>query len=63
MTYKKKIGGFMKACLNCKDRYSGCHDECDKYKKEKMKIEQARIKKKEYYDNYSTIFNLSISGR
>ena len=53
----------MKACLNCQDRYSGCHDKCEKYKLEKLKNEQARIKKKEYYDNYSTIFNLSISGR
>lgn len=53
----------MKACLNCQNRKLGCHDECDKYKKEKNKIEQARIKKNEYYNSYSTIFNLSISGR
>ena len=34
----------MKACLNCKERYSGCHDECEnKYKKEKN--EQAKLEK------------------
>ena len=58
-----KTGGFMKACLNCQDRYLGCHDECEKHKLEKLKNEQAKIRKNEYYDNYSAIFNLSISGR
>lgn len=53
----------MKACLNCKERYSGCHDECDKYKKEKMKIEQAKIRKNQYYENYSVMFNLSLNRR
>ena len=53
----------MKACLNCQDRYSGCHDKCEKYKQEKEKIEQAKIRKNEYYNSYSTMFNLSISGR
>ena len=53
----------MKICLNCKNRKLGCHSECKEYKKAKEKIEQAKNRKNEYYDNYSTIFNLSISGR
>jgi hypothetical protein len=53
----------MKICMNCQNRYLGCHSQCEKYKLEKEKIEQAKIRKNEYYSSYSTIFNLSISGR
>lgn len=32
----------IKCCKNCKDRYLGCHDKCDKYKKEKALMEAYR---------------------
>ena len=53
----------MKICMNCQNRYLGCHSECKEYKKEKEKIEQAKIRKNEYYNSYSTMFNLSLNRR
>jgi len=63
--YKEKIkqGALMKICLNCQNRYLGCHSECKEYKKEKEKNEQAKVRKNEYLDNYSVMFNLSLNRR
>ena len=37
--------GMIRCCYGCEERYSNCHSECDRYKKEKAKLED--IKKKE----------------
>ena len=53
----------MKTCLNCPKRKLGCHSECKDYKQEKEKNEQAKIRKNQYYENYSVMFNLSLNRR
>lgn len=36
----------MKTCKDCKDRYVGCHSNCDDYKKYRERIEEAnRLRK------------------
>lgn len=49
----------MKTCLNCTERYLGCHSRCEKYKAEKIKTEQAHKRRDEYIENYNVMFNLS----
>lgn len=49
----------MKACLKCTDRQLGCHGECERYRLEKEKIEQVRKNKDEYFNSYSTMFNVN----
>lgn len=38
-------------CMNCKDRYPGCHDHCEKYQKIKQKHDKAKNRNNEarYY--------------
>ena len=36
----------MKTCKDCKDRYVGCHSNCDDYKKYSERLEEAnRLRK------------------
>ena len=36
----------MKTCKDCKDRYVGCHSNCDDYKKYRERMEEAnRLRK------------------
>lgn len=37
-------------CLNCTDRYIGCHDSCEKY--QSFKAERELIYKNRYILNY-----------
>ncbi len=37
----------MKACMNCKERFQGCHDICKIYLKEKAILLKAREKERE----------------
>lgn len=42
-------GGGIHCCLDCKERHSGCHAECEKYISEKAALREkarARIKEK-----------------
>lgn len=41
------------SCLNCKERYQGCHSKCDKYKKYKEEIEKIKLNKKKSRCYYS----------
>lgn len=47
----------MKICFQCTDRHLGCHGECERYRKEKERIEQAHKKRDEYIENYNAMFN------
>lgn len=35
-------------CKDCKDRYLGCHDKCEKYIKQKLQNEKERNAYREY---------------
>lgn len=37
-------------CKNCKDRYLGCHDHCDKYKAFKEEIKKLRNSDSKEYE-------------
>ena len=46
----------MSSCLNCQERYLGCHDRCEKYQAAKEKNEEMKKKRCEMlyseYNNY-----------
>ena len=45
--------GIIKCCLNCSDRYVGCHSECEKYISEKKAhlANKEKIKKMKQFEN------------
>ncbi|GEM_PF-2542582 len=47
----------MKVCLKCTDRHLGCHGECERYRLEKEKIEQAHRTRDAYLNSYGAMFN------
>lgn len=57
----------MKApCLNCPDRYSGCHDTCEKYqtyKAHRQRISEARAKQNFLQDYFRDSVNKSVKLR
>lgn len=40
------------SCLDCEDRYLGCHDKCEKYKRFKELNEQQKTMEAEYYKKH-----------
>ena len=43
--------GGIHCCLDCEERHSDCHSECEKYKKEKEEhVEEVRKRNKEKND-------------
>lgn len=44
-----------KCCKDCKDRYIGCHSDCERYKNFKLnreKVKRERIKEYNKFDKY-----------
>ena len=43
-------------CLNCTDRYRGCHMVCEKYKEYKEKLAYIKQKKQEDRERYPIFY-------
>lgn len=48
----------IKCCKNCDQRYTACHDTCDKYQKEKTENNKARDKRLQLYQTEHDIAQL-----
>lgn len=45
--FKLTEGNQITCCKDCKDRYVGCHSNCEEYKKQKEKYEEEKLKRNE----------------
>lgn len=44
----------IKSCIDCEERYPGCHDHCERYQQEKAAVndEKKRMRKEELVDTF-----------
>ena len=54
---------FIKSCKDCTERYIGCHSYCEKYKAERAKYDECRMREKEQKDIAYCIRNSNFHRR
>ena len=43
----------IRCCKDCPDRHVGCHSKCEKYAKDKMRNDLAKLRRKKEYEKFS----------
>lgn len=50
--------GSIRSCMNCKERYLGCHDVCEKYQEDKEALDaENRAKRKAKNPEFEDYWN------
>lgn len=44
-------------CKDCKDRFTACHDKCEKYKAWKSRLDEVNKRRKEYNEKPFVQYN------
>lgn len=52
-----------KTCLNCPDRFCGCHSQCDDYKQRVEKMHEIKEKRAAYMEEDAFFTELAMKRR